>query len=151
MKHPKNWLLRMFLNHYSPLTPFQTRSKLFPSFARGTNGWVRKDVKQIENRLQKPVLKTFQVGPSSIFTQLKERVRRDLKRLKNPPPPLRFGSEAKALATISGMMVAVGEIVGGLSFGIFGHLTVKKGRDPIIVLGKEDAAPNRACVHALVF
>ena len=31
----------------------------------------------------KPVLKTSQVGPNSLFTYLKERVRCDLKRLKN--------------------------------------------------------------------
>ena len=32
---------------------------------------------------QKPVLRTSQVGPNSLFTYLKERVRCDLKRLKN--------------------------------------------------------------------
>ena len=31
----------------------------------------------------KPVLKTLQVGPNSLFTLLKERARSDLKRLKN--------------------------------------------------------------------
>ena len=33
--------------------------------------------------VQKPVLKTSQVGPNSLFTYLKERARCDLKRLKN--------------------------------------------------------------------
>ena len=47
----------------------------------------------------------------------------------------RFGSEAKALATMSGIFVAIGEVLGGAVFGIFGHLTVKRGRDPIVVLG----------------
>ena len=44
---------------------------------------------------QKPVLKTSKVGPNSLFTYLKERVKCDLKRLKNrllapncPPPTL---------------------------------------------------------------
>ena len=49
--------------------------------------------------------------------------------------PRRFGSERKALATMSGIFVAIGEVLGGAVFGIFGHLTVKRGRDPIVVLG----------------
>jgi len=43
--------------------------------------------------------------------------------------------DRKALATISGMFVSVGEIVGGLVFGILGKLFVRRGRDPIVVLG----------------
>lgn len=31
-------------------------------------------------------------------------------------------------------MVGAGEVAGGATFGIFGH-TVKKGRDPIVLLG----------------
>lgn len=46
-----------------------------------------------------------------------------------------FGSEAKSLTTVSGMFVAIGEVLGGALFGIFGHLTVKRGRDPIVILG----------------
>jgi len=46
-----------------------------------------------------------------------------------------FGASAKALATISGIMVAAGEVLGGLFFGIFSSRFVKKGRDPIVVLG----------------
>ena len=47
----------------------------------------------------------------------------------------RFGQERKALATMSGIFVAIGEVLGGAVFGIFGHLTVKRGRDPIVMLG----------------
>jgi hypothetical protein len=47
----------------------------------------------------------------------------------------RFGNEAKALATMSGIFVAIGEVLGGAVFGIFGQATVKRGRDPIVVLG----------------
>ena len=43
--------------------------------------------------------------------------------------------DRKALATISGMILAVGEIVGGLLFGILGKIFVKKGRTPIVLLG----------------
>ncbi len=39
------------------------------------------------------------------------------------------------MATLSGIFVAIGEVLGGAVFGIFGHLTVKRGRDPIIMLG----------------
>ena len=39
------------------------------------------------------------------------------------------------LATISAMFVSVGEIVAGAAFGIFGKITVKRGRDPIIMIG----------------
>ena len=46
-----------------------------------------------------------------------------------------FGEERKALTTISGIFVGVGEVLGGLLFGIFGNLTVKRGRDPIVILG----------------
>ena len=39
------------------------------------------------------------------------------------------------MATLSGIIVASGEVVGGILFGFLGHLTVKRGRDPIIILG----------------
>jgi len=42
---------------------------------------------------------------------------------------------AKSLAAISGIVVAVGEVVGGVLFGFMGHLTVKRGRHPIVILG----------------
>jgi len=31
--------------------------------------------------------------------------------------------------------IAAGEVIGGATFGFFGHLTAKRGRDPIVVLG----------------
>ena len=46
-----------------------------------------------------------------------------------------FGEDRKALTTISGIFVAIGEVLGGGIFGIFGNLTVKRGRDPIVILG----------------
>lgn len=46
-----------------------------------------------------------------------------------------FGSEAKSLNGMHGIFVGVGEILGGLMFGILGHILVKKGRDPIVMLG----------------
>ena len=47
-----------------------------------------------------------------------------------------FGSEAKSLVGLHGIVVGVGEIAGGLLFGIFGHyLTRQRGRDPVVVLG----------------
>jgi len=46
-----------------------------------------------------------------------------------------FEDEAKSLATISGIMIAIGEVLGGLFFGIFSAHFVKKGRDPIVILG----------------
>ena len=48
---------------------------------------------------------------------------------------LRFGVDRKAMATLSGIIVASGEVVGGILFMFLGHLTVKHGRDPIIILG----------------
>jgi MFS family permease len=33
------------------------------------------------------------------------------------------------------MLISVGEIVAGAAFGIFGSVTVKRGRDPIIMVG----------------
>ena len=46
-----------------------------------------------------------------------------------------FGHDAKSLATIHGIFIASGEIIGGLAFGILGHMTVKRGRDPIVLFG----------------
>ena len=46
-----------------------------------------------------------------------------------------FGEEAKNLTAMSGIFVAIGEVLGGAIFGIFGHITVKRGRDPIVILG----------------
>ncbi|XP_059095962.1 UNC93-like protein MFSD11 [Tigriopus californicus] len=46
-----------------------------------------------------------------------------------------FGLQAKSLVGLHGILIGAGEIVGGLLFGIFGHVVVKRGRDPIIILG----------------
>jgi len=46
-----------------------------------------------------------------------------------------FGENRKALATICMIFIAAGEVLGGAVFGFFGHLTAKRGRDPIIMLG----------------
>merc|ERR1719411_1436437 len=46
-----------------------------------------------------------------------------------------LGTERKALATIALISIAAGEGIGGATFGFFGHLTAKRGRDPIVVLG----------------
>ncbi len=43
--------------------------------------------------------------------------------------------DRKALATICAMLISVGEIVAGAAFGIFGSVTVRRGRDPIIMVG----------------
>ena len=48
---------------------------------------------------------------------------------------LRFGVDRKALGNVSGIIVAAGEVLGGILFGFLGHLTVKRGRHPIIILG----------------
>jgi len=41
----------------------------------------------------------------------------------------------QSLAAISGIIVAAAEVIGGILFGFMGHLTVKRGRHPIIILG----------------
>lgn len=46
-----------------------------------------------------------------------------------------FGDNRKALATICMIFIAAGEVLGGAVFGFFGHLTARRGRDPIIILG----------------
>jgi len=48
---------------------------------------------------------------------------------------IEIGEDRKALASLSGVIIAVGEVLGGILFGFLGHVTVKKGRDPIIMLG----------------
>ena len=46
-----------------------------------------------------------------------------------------FGSHAKSYNGLHGIFVGVGEILGGLGFGIFGHVMVKRGRHPVVILG----------------
>ena len=36
---------------------------------------------------------------------------------------------------LHGIFVGVGEIIGGLCFGILGHVLVRHGRDPIVLTG----------------
>lgn len=36
---------------------------------------------------------------------------------------------------LAGMLIGIGEITGGLIFGIFGTKTIKWGRDPIVLIG----------------
>merc|ERR1712154_475590 len=46
-----------------------------------------------------------------------------------------YGENRTALASISAIIVAAGEVVGGLLFGLFGFMTIKWGRHPILLLG----------------
>ncbi len=43
--------------------------------------------------------------------------------------------DPKSLAALNGIMIGVGEILGGLIFGIFGKVTNRVGRSPVVVLG----------------
>jgi hypothetical protein len=46
----------------------------------------------------------------------------------------RYGPDRKALAIVCGMSGAVGEIVVGIAFGIFGRFTVRHGRGSVVLL-----------------
>lgn len=46
-----------------------------------------------------------------------------------------FGPDRKSLASLSAILVAVGEVVGGVLFGMFASIFTKRGRWPIVVLG----------------
>ena len=46
-----------------------------------------------------------------------------------------FGYDSDRLVGLVGITIGIGEVVGGLTFGIFGKKTVKYGRYPIILLG----------------
>lgn len=46
-----------------------------------------------------------------------------------------FGDHAKSLVGVHGIVLGVGEIIGGLLFGILGHTMSNRGRDPIVILG----------------
>ncbi|XP_039261374.1 UNC93-like protein MFSD11 isoform X2 [Styela clava] len=48
---------------------------------------------------------------------------------------LQFGEDADKYVGLTGIMIGVGEIFGGLIFGIFGRRTVKYGRSPVVFLG----------------
>ena len=47
----------------------------------------------------------------------------------------RFGADRKSLASLSAILVAVGEVVGGVLFGMFASVFTRRGRWPIVVLG----------------
>ena len=47
-----------------------------------------------------------------------------------------FGSRAKSLLGLHGIILGIGETVGGMMFSTFGHKFVKRGRDPVVILGK---------------
>ena len=46
-----------------------------------------------------------------------------------------FGSDSSKLVGISGILIGLGEIIGGGLFGILPSITNKYGRDPIVLLG----------------
>lgn len=48
---------------------------------------------------------------------------------------LKFGDNAKQLVGLSGICIGVGEIFGGVLFGLLGNKTTKYGRDPIVIMG----------------
>ncbi|RZF37371.1 hypothetical protein LSTR_LSTR009722 [Laodelphax striatellus] len=48
---------------------------------------------------------------------------------------LKFGEQAKELVAISGILIGVGEVLGGILFGLLGSKTASKGRSPIILIG----------------
>lgn len=55
-----------------------------------------------------------------------------------------IGESAKQLVGLSGIFIGVGEVFGGISFGLLGARTSNKiGRDPIVILG--------FIVHVLAF
>ena len=47
----------------------------------------------------------------------------------------RFGPNRKALASLCGILVALGEVIGGLLFGSLAFLFSKRGRYPVILAG----------------
>lgn len=46
-----------------------------------------------------------------------------------------IGETAKQLVGLSGIFIGVGEVTGGVAFGLLGTRTSKMGRDPIVILG----------------
>ncbi|KAK6187596.1 hypothetical protein SNE40_005589 [Patella caerulea] len=46
-----------------------------------------------------------------------------------------FGADRNGLLGLSGILIGVGEILGGATFGLFGKRTNKYGRDPIVLMG----------------
>lgn len=48
---------------------------------------------------------------------------------------VQFGKSAKQLVGLSGICIGIGEISGGVLFGLLGSRTIKYGRDPIVIVG----------------
>ena len=46
-----------------------------------------------------------------------------------------FGDDRKGLATVSGIFISMGEVIGGTIFVFFGHKAVKRGRSPVLLFG----------------
>lgn len=47
----------------------------------------------------------------------------------------KLGEMAKQLVGLSGICIGIGEIFGGVLFGLLGPKTIKYGRDPIVIIG----------------
>ncbi|XP_055312728.1 UNC93-like protein MFSD11 isoform X2 [Sitodiplosis mosellana] len=47
----------------------------------------------------------------------------------------KMGESAKQLVGLSGICIGIGEIFGGVLFGLLGSKTIKYGRDPIVIIG----------------
>lgn len=56
---------------------------------------------------------------------------------------LAFGDSAKQLVGLSGICIGIGEIIGGVTFGLLGKKTIRFGRQPIVIVG--------FLVHVLAF
>lgn len=48
---------------------------------------------------------------------------------------LGFGESAKQLVGLSGICIGIGEVLGGVTFGLLGKKTIRFGRDPIVIVG----------------
>lgn len=48
---------------------------------------------------------------------------------------LLIGDSAKRLVGLSGICIGIGEVFGGILFGLLGSKTIKYGRDPIVIVG----------------
>jgi len=46
-----------------------------------------------------------------------------------------FGENRKSFATLCCVLISIGEVSGGVLFGLLGHLTVRRGRHPVLLLG----------------
>ena len=46
-----------------------------------------------------------------------------------------LGEDRKKIAALCGIIFGAGEVLGGILFGFLGNVTVKRGRDPVILVG----------------